>query len=29
MDAGAIHTVAIGSDHAGYALKTAIADFNA
>ncbi|MAK40038.1 MAG: ribose 5-phosphate isomerase B [Micrococcales bacterium] len=27
MDAGAIHTVAIGSDHAGYALKTAIADF--
>ena len=27
MDTGAIHTVAIGSDHAGYALKTAIADF--
>ena len=27
MEAGAIHTVAIGSDHAGYALKTAIADF--
>ena len=27
METGAIHTVAIGSDHAGYALKTAIADF--
>ena len=27
METVAIHTVAIGSDHAGYALKTAIADF--
>ncbi len=27
MEMVAIHTVAIGSDHAGYALKTAIADF--
>ena len=27
METVAIHAVAIGSDHAGYALKTAIADF--